>query len=412
MTGRARWAVLAACFLAFMQTHTQRVAVAPLIPMFIADLGLSYTAAATVMSAYFWTYMTAQIPIGLLTDRLGPRRVMLLFTGLLVAGVAAFAASRDLMQLLVARCVVGLGAAAVWLPGLRLISEWFPAHERGRATGVFSAGGGIGGTLGLLVVPFLAERFGWRVGYGVTLIPVLLALGLILLVVRAAPPAEAITATAGSGPRAPADGASLATLGTVLGSTLIWPFNIATALWYGGYLSLITWLPTFLVQSEGLTRGAAGTVTALITAGTIVSWPLAGLLSDRLGRRKAIYLVSQALTLPACLAFAWVVPGSGFVTAAVVAFATGLTMGGMITPFVMVAELFPPHLVGTASGVVNSFCFVGGLVLPVALGQLLDLSGSFPVAFTGCALAQAAAIVAGAFTREPRAARPVRGTGA
>lgn len=411
MTDRARWGVLAACFLAFMQTHTQRVAVAPLIPMFIADLGLSYTAAAAVMSAYFWTYMTVQVPVGLLTDRLGPRRVMLVFMGVLVAGVAAFSASRDIVQLLIARCVVGLGAAAVWLPGLRLISERFPVGERGRATGLLSAGGGIGGTLGLLAVPVLAERLGWRVGYGVTLIPVLLAVALILLAVRDTPRARGISAAAGPEPLAPAATASLATLGAVLRSPLIWPFNIATTLWYGGYLSLLTWLPTFLVQSEGLSRGAAGTVTALITAGTIVSWPLAGLISDRLGRRKAIYLTSQALTMPACLAFAWVVPGGGFATAAAVAFATGITMGGMITPFVMVAELFPPRLVGTASGVVNTFCFVGGLVLPVALGQVLDRSGSFPVAFTGCALAQAAAIVAASFTREPRTARPARGAG-
>jgi MFS family permease len=402
--------MLVACVSAFMQTHIHRVAAAPLIPIFIADLGLSYTAAATVMSAYFWTYMTVQVPVGLLTDRLGARRVMLVFMALLVVGVAAFAASQSYAQMLVARCLVGLGAAAVWLPGLRLVSEWFPAQERGRATGVFSSGGGLGATAALLIVPVLAERFGWRVGYGLTLIPALLTFALIALVVRAGPPGgDSAPATVPEGRAvAPVAARSFSMLADVLGSRLIWPFNIATALWYGGYISLITWLPTFLTQSEGLSRGAAGTVTALITAGTVVSWPLAGVLSDHFGRRKAVYLASQALMVPACLAFAFVVPGQGMTTAAAAAFVTGLTMGGMITPFVMVAELFPAHLVGTASGVVNTFCFVGGLVVPVLLGRVLDVSGSFAVAFATCAGAQAAAVLVAAFTEEPRLASGAR----
>ena len=57
------------------------------------------------------------------------------------------------------------------------------------------------------------------------------------------------------------------------------------------------WVPTFLVKSEGLSQAGAGFVTALITGGTIVSWPLAGFLSDHFGRRKPIFLVSQATSV-------------------------------------------------------------------------------------------------------------------
>jgi MFS family permease len=83
-----------------------------------------------------------------------------------------------------------------------------------------------------------------------------------------------------------------------------------------------------------------------------------------------------------------------------VAVLTGLVLGGMVTPFVMVAELFPPHLVGTASGVVNTFTFVGALVIPVLLGAVLDVSGSFPAAFLACAGVQALAFLTACFTRE------------
>lgn len=403
-----RWVVLGVCTFGFMQVHIHRVAFAPLIPTFIADLGISYTAAGTIMSAYFWTYTLVQMPIGVLTDRLGSRRVMLVFMSVLVIGVVAFPLSQSYGQSLLARCLVGLGAAAVWLPGLRLVNEYFPPGERGRATGIFSAGGGIGGTAALLAVPLLADRFGWRVGYGLTLIPVLLTLLLIFLLIRSTPGRSPLAAHASGstiGSHAGGVPGALAPLLRVLRTPALWPFNISVLLSYGAYISLVTWMPAFLIHDEGLSRSMAGLATSLMTAGTIVSWPLAGFLSDRLGRRKGIYLFSQAMAVPVCLAFALVVPGSGLAVVLLVAVATGFVLGGLVTPFVMVAELFPADLVGTASGVVNTFCFVGALIAPVVLGRVLDVTGSFPAAFVACAVVEALALATAFFTRETGLAR-------
>ncbi len=389
-----RWAILAVCVLGFMQTHVHRVGFAPLIPTFIADLGLTYAAAGTIMAAYFWTYAVMQVPVGVLTDRLGPRRVMLGCMGVMAVGAVAFALSHTYGQSLLARCLLGMGAAATWLPGLRLIQEWFEPRERGLATGLFSAGGGVGGTTALLLLPILADRLGWRVGYALLAVPVLITLAAVWVLVRPEPPARLAHAVAG-GP-----GEFLVAMHEVLTMRALWPFNLYVVFSYGGYFALLTWLPTFLVKSEGLSQAGAGFVTALITGGTIVSWPLAGFLSDRIGRRKPIFLVSQALSVVVCLAFAFLVPGTGFGGAAAVAVFTGLMLGGLITPFVMVTELVPPRLMGTASGVVNAFCFVGGLLVPVALGYALDLTGSFSAAFTACAVFEVVALGIAAFARE------------
>ncbi len=405
--GPRRWVILGVCVLGFMQSYVHRFGFAPLIPGFIADLGLTYAAAGTIMSAYFWTYGAAQVPVGVLTDRWGPRRVMLAFLSVLVAGVLAFTLSRSYAQSLLSRCLVGLGAAAVWLPGLRLINEWFGPSERGRATGLLSAGGGVGGTTALLLIPLLAERLGWRMGYGLLLIPLALTLILVGLVIRplAAESPDARPVARGEAP--PGDETApgaLAQVGRVLSAPAMWPLNIAVLFSYGGYIGLITWVPTFLAKDQGLTGAAAGLVTGLMTAGTIVSWPAAGYLSDRFGRRRPLYLWSQGVSAAACLAFALVVPHSGAAGAAAVAALTGLGLGGIVIPFVMVTELFPAELVGTASGVVNTFCFIGALLIPVALGYILDITGSFPMAFLGCAAVQSLALVTAAFTRETRKA--------
>jgi len=390
---RYRWVVLGVCLLGFMQVHIHRVGFAPLIPTFMGDLGITYAAAATIMTAYFWTYTTAQVPVGVLADRLGPRRMMLLFLSLLAAGVIAFPLSRGYTQSLVARGLIGLGAAGIWLPGLRLIHEWFPPQERGRATGLFSAGGGIGGTMALMLVPILAQHFGWRWGYAFTLIPLLTACALIYAFVRPGPLAERRFPDAASRGTA-------AVIKDVLGVAALWPINVAVLFSYGAFMALVTFLPAFLVRQGGLTPGRAGLVTGLITAGTVVSWPLAGFISDWIGRRKVIYLFSQGMCVLSCLAFALIVPGTGWAGAALAALLTGLMLGGLVTPFVMVVELFPADLIGTASGVVNTFCFVGSLLIPVLVGKILDMTGSFPAAFTACAGFEAVALASAAFTRE------------
>jgi len=387
-----RWAILAVCVLSFMQTHIQRVGFAPLIPIFIADMGLTYAAAGTIMASYFWSYAVMQIPVGVLTDRLGARPVMLACMSVMAVGSVAFALAHSYGQSLLARGVLGAGAAATWLAGLRLIQEWFEPRERGLATGLFSAGGGVGATAALLFLPLLAEGLGWRIAYALLAVPVLITLAAIWVLVRPRPRQYATAASVGGFVPATRE---------VLALPVLWPFNLYVLFSYGAYFALLTWLPTFLVRSEGLSQSAAGLVTALITGGTIVSWPLAGALSDRFRRRKPLFLASQAMSVAICLTYAYLVPGHGLGAAALVAAAAGLLRGGLITPFVMVTELVPPRLMGTASGVVNAFCFVGGLVVPVALGYALDLTGSFSTAFAACATFEAVALGIAALTREP-----------
>jgi MFS family permease len=383
-----RWVVLAVCVFCFGQVHLHRLGFAPLIPTFVADLGVTYAAAGVIQTAYFWTYTAMQVPIGLLADRWGAVRVMLLFLTVLLAGALLFAGSQSFAQSLSARALIGLGAAAVWVPGMRLITEWFPARERGRVTGLFSAGGGIGATLALILIPRLAGDWGWRPTYAATAVPLVVAIGLILVVVR------------DPEGRAPATAAPRGALARVLATPAIWRYNATVLCSYGGYFSMLTFLPAFFAQGLGFSRPQAGVLTSLITAGTTLSWPVAGLISDRLGRRKVVYLVSQAAAAIACVLFALLAPGMSLAEVAAVAILTGIAAGGMITPYVMVIELFPRALAGTALGVTNTACFAGGMVLPIILGRIVDLTGSFAPALLVAAAVQALALAIGAVVEE------------
>lgn len=397
MPSSYRWVILGVATVAFMQTHLHRMAFAPLIPTFVDDLGLTYAAAGTIQTAYFWTYTAVQIPVGVVADRWGVRRVMIACMTLLAIGAVLFARSDGYAEAVAARMIVGLGAAAVWVPGMRLLSEWFPPTERGRATGLMSAGGGCGGTLALVLVPLAATAWGWRFAYGVLAAPAVVTLALIVLGLRR-------HQRAGAAPAPHAPGA----LGRVFRSRRLLPLNLAVLCSYGGYFSFLTFLPAFLVRQLEMTDAGAGFVAALVTAGTIVSWPLAGLVSDRLGRRKPVYLMSQALSALACAAFALAVPHLAPWAVAATALATGVLVGGMILPFVMVVELFPAELAATAAGVTNAACFVGGMVLPIVLGAMVDATGGFAASFLVAGAVQALALVLGALVTETGPGRYTR----
>jgi nitrate/nitrite transporter NarK len=374
-----RWTILGVCVLGTVIAYIHRIGLAPLVPMLVTDLGVAYAGAGLLVTAYFWTYAAVQVPLGVLTDRLGPRRTMLASAAVLAAGIVAFASSRGFGDGLAARCLVGLGAAGFWLPALRLIRDWFPPHERGRATGLCSAGGGLGGTAALLLLPALADDLGWRWAYATTLLPVLTMVALTAVLLPDVP-GTAEPEDARAGRLSP-----LAALGRVLSTAALWPLALASLCAYGAFLGLVTWLPTFVVRDHGLSAQTAGQITSLVMAAITVSWPLAGVVADRTGRPRAVAVSSLVLGAAACLVFAWLPPSTGAPALAVTAAGTGLVLGGMLMPYLLVLERFPAALVGTAAGVVNTCWLLGGLAAPAALGVLLDATGSFGQLFGVCA---------------------------
>lgn len=388
--------MLAVCVLGTALGYVHRLGPASLVPALVADLGIGYAAAGTLMAAYFWTYMPVQVPLGVLTDRLGARRTMLLSLAVLGAGVAVFPLAQTFAGTLAARLLVGLGCAGFWLPSLRLITEWFPPAERARATGLCSAGGGAGGALALLAFPWLAGAAGWRWAYAATLVPWLAMLVLTLAYIRSPAVAERSTA--------PAAGAAAA-LAKVLRTPAMWALSAAALCSYAAFVGLVTWLPAFLVERQGAPASAGGLAAALLTGATMVSWPLTGLLVDRLGRRTAIYCTSQALGALGCLAVAALDPGAGAAPALALALVTGLALGGMVLPFVAIPDLLPPALVGTAAGVMNTCWLFGGLAAPMLLGRLLDRTASFSAVFVACAALAAAAAACAPLARDPGPAR-------
>jgi sugar phosphate permease len=318
---------------------------------------------------------------GLLVDRFGPRRLMLV--GILMAGGALIGLSTvtSLSAFFFFYFFNALGYVFGGpLPNQVLLSRWFDA-SRGKAMGVAYLGIGIGGALVPLLAHRLTEALGWR--------GALRALGIIMIVI-ALPPALFVRE-----PAAPAGGAGqggAAALRPVLSRRVFWLLALGSMASIGAVGGTIQNLKFYLSLDRKLPQGEIATVLSIILTGSIVGRLLMGWLADRWPKKRVMLLiyaiVAGAIPL---MVFA---PSPAALK--VFAFVFGVGLGGdyMIIPL-MAAELFGLRLMGRVMGVVLTADGVAEAVMPVAVAALRDRTGAYATGFlllTGLAAVGALAV--------------------
>jgi nitrate/nitrite transporter NarK len=366
------WFILVILVFAFAQVHLHRVAFAVLIPTFIKTFHFTYFESGIIMSAFFWSHAAVQIPVGIFSDKYGANRVVKVCVAILTIGVIAFVLSHNMVEMLISRILMGFGGALL-VPGVSIIRKDIHPRYHGLAVGIITAGGAFGGTVGLILISFLIGIWSWRFSYAITIIPIFLALFLVILFIM---PVTTINKSDDITVKKPKLFYS-----DVIRNPALWLLSFSVLFFFGAYFSFLTWLPSFLVEHFNTSNYQAGLITSLATAGTIISWPLAGFLADRLDRHIAIFRYSQFLSFLLIAAFSLLMFRTSIIWTIIASLTMGLVFGGMSLPYVIVLKLFPLELVGTANGIMNTFSFIGALSIPVVLGMIIDYTGNFSFAF-------------------------------
>ncbi|MCK6529670.1 MFS transporter [Myxococcota bacterium] len=333
--------------------------IAPLAPLFAEEYGLSQTQAGTLVAAPVLLGALGRIPLGMLADRFGGRRV---FAGLLLAlvvPVGVVPLTGSFAGLLAASALLGL-AGASFAVGVPFVSRWTSRRRQGIALGIYGMGNA-GTGIAALVVPAVAARWGWRAPF-LALIPLLAAAALLFWAVeRDAPAPRARGIPARSLARRPA----------------AWLLSLFYFVTFGGFVALGAYLPTYLVLEFGLDRQDAGARAGGFVLLATLARPLGGLLADR---RGGIWTLDR--TFPGVAALAVVLafgPGIEVATAAFLgtAFLLGLGNGAV---FKLVPELFPRDT-GAAGGLVSTAGALGGFFPPLVMGFVRDATGAYAVGF-------------------------------
>jgi len=330
--------------------------------------GASASVLATFAVVQLLVYAALQVPVGVLLDRFGSRRLLVVGAVMMAAGQLVLALASDLSTAVLARVLVGAGDAMTFISVLRMVSAWFPP----RRIPVMSQLTGIVGQLGqvLSAVPLVALLHGpgWTPAFLSAAALGVLAAILAVAALRDAPPGTAV----------PAPVTSVKHLtrqlkdawrhpGTRLG---LWTHFVTQ---FSGAVFVMLWGFPFLVSAEGLSPGTASAlITAYVLAGMAVA-PLIGELVARHPLRRSWLVLGIAGSNAVAWAVVLALPGPAPLWL-LVGLVLVLTVGGpgSMIGFDFARTFNPPHRLGTATGIVNVGGFVASLVTILVVGLILD----------------------------------------
>ncbi len=352
----------------------QRVAPAVLTAELMRDFGVGATGLGQLSAFYFYSYVAMQIPTGILADRWGPRR--LLGAGALVAGGGSvlFALAPDILWANAGRLLIGGSVAVAFVGLLKIATHWFAPRLYAMVSGVALLCGIIGAVCAGPPLRLLVNHFSWR---SVMLLAALttLVIGFAIWHLVRDYPHEKGYADLYSPPTYKAQAMRSGILHGI-GQVFRYRNTLLLCGTSGGILGCVLtfaglWGVPFLNTHQGLPTARAATITSALLVAWAVGGPFFGWLSDRLGRRKPLFILGAMLAL---LGWCGVLLVPRLPLAALIALLllTGFSSGVMIIGFAFAKESVPAELAGTVSGVVNMGANIGPMLLQPAVGWVLD----------------------------------------
>jgi MFS family permease len=345
----------------YFYQYVLRSAPAVMMPQLAEGFGIGATGVASLVGLFYFGYSPFSLVAGVAMDRLGPRRVVPIGAAMVGFGALMFALGNENLAS-VGRFLQGAGGVFALVGAVYLATTHFPARLAATLIGATQMFGMAGGSAGQFVVgPMIAGGLPWNrfwawMGLGGLAIAALLAF-LLPRKERSEQDPGWVREAAGALGLVFRNPQSI--LCGVIAGLLFIPTTILDMVWGVRYLQ----------EAHGMDYTVAVMRSAAVPFGWIIGCPLLGFLSDRIGRRKPVILGS-ALVLLACLA--WGLYGRpGVLPPYTIALLMGIASGAAMLPYTVIKEANPPHVGGTATGVVNFLNFTFSALLgPVFAGLL------------------------------------------
>ncbi len=338
------------------------------------SLGLSSAEKGLIVAIPLLSGSLLRVPLGLLSDRLGGKRVGVAMLGFLFVPLTLGWLAGSGLPLLIATGVMLGTAGASFAVALPLASRWYPPRRQGLVMGIAAAGNS-GTVITNLVAPRLAQIVGWHNVLGLAMLPLVLVLLAFSLMAKDSPSTSI--------------GQPLHRYLQALRQGDMWWFCLFYSITFGGYVGLGSFLPIFFRDQYHVDPVTAGYLTALATFVGSAFRPLGGYLADRLGGTRMLSVLLLGIFSTYILGAQ--LPSIAFMVTLLVIGMACLGMGnGAI--FQLVPQRFASEI-GIATGVVGAVGGIGGFFLPNILGSAKQLSGSFGMGFAVLALLALGALV-------------------
>ncbi|UYB44869.1 MFS transporter [Streptomyces sp. Je 1-4] len=343
---------------------------------------INASALSTFSILQLLVYAGMQIPVGLLVDRLGPKKVLTIGVVLYTVGQFGFALSSSYAMALGSRALLGCGDAMTFISVLRLGSRWFPARRGPMIAQIAALVGMAGNLISTLVLARFLHSFGWTPTFAASAAGGIVVLIVLLLFLKdhpegfEPPPASAGHAGAGFVRRQIAD--AWREPGTRLG---MW-VHFTTQ--FPAMVFLLLWGLPFLVEAQGLSRGTAGELLTLVVLSNMAVGLVFGqIIARHHAARTPLALGTVGATgLMWAIVLAWPADHAPMGLLIVLCTVLGACGPASMIGFDFARPANPPERQGTASGIVNMGGFTASMTTLLAVGVLLDATGdNYRIAF-------------------------------
>ncbi len=367
------------CLLAFgyLLVYFHRLCPAVVALDMQADLKTSGALLGFLAAAYFYPYALMQLPSGLLSDSWGPRKTITAFFALAGGASILLGVVSSLGLAILARILVGLGVAMLFVPTMKVMTQWFRTDEFARMTGILMAVGGLGAYTASRPLAWLSDSIGWRGSFVVIGAVTIVVAVAIWFLVRNTPEDMGLPMV-----NKPAEDNPEKAIGLGQGIKMVLtsrPFWFLAAWFFFSFSIFFSfgglWGGPYLMQVYGLSKAEAGNILGMLALAMIVGSPFFSWLSDKVFRsRKKVIILASVITLGLTIPLAFFPDAMNRPSLYLLCFLLGLfNSANVVVAFTSAKELFPVEIAGTSVGLANLFPFLGGAVAPPILGAILEL---------------------------------------
>ena len=386
-----RWIIFILATLHFFLSQFYRTSNAVIAPELIHDLSLDTQGLGLMSASFFYGFAVTQIPISLLLDKVGPRKLMTLLSLLGILGAFIFSLADSLGMGLVGRILLGIGMACNLMGTFKLLTEWFSPLIFATLTGLVISIGTLGNILATTPLVMLVEQIGWRHSFqmiaGINLI-----LTLTLYRVVRDRPSHTIRNPSNMEPTISFKQA-FSNLAMILKNRDYWIISVATFVRYGTFAGFqALWAGPFLMEVMGYSAVKAGNLILLMTVGLIIGSPFWGALSDRILKTQKWIVVSCLGILAGIVLGLMLIPADASLVVVVFTFfAFGFFSSAGLLMYPHIKDLVPSEMAGAAMTGVNFFNMMGPAIFLQGLGIMMQ--ALYPQASRGPAAFDAAFLV-------------------
>jgi len=363
--------MLVAIWVTYGAFYLNRLNLPMVFPSLRSELNLSYTQVAFIGASLMLTYTIAQLPSGLLSDKIGAKKVIAIGGLIIIFSNLLFGFSGFFEAFVLTQFFNGLGQGMGWSPSIKLLASLSSKKERGTIIGLFLTSVPAFSALAYILSGYLTANFGWRTAF-YTPAAILSTVIIMFLFVMQNEESSLIKD----------DLRRKIELKKVLFNLNVWMAAIAFSSTLFVEYGFNMWIPSFLVEENKIPLEEAALIASATPIGGVIGGPLGGFISDKLlkGKRKPVIVLSLAILSASTLMLIYLRRNVICLVSSLILIGFCIQSSGGLF-FAYIADILPLSLTGSGAGFLETIGHAASITSIYGVGFLIDLLGSFIQAF-------------------------------